>query len=723
MLNGLANAAIRHPRRLALLALAAFVIAGVFGAATESLLNARNPFSDSSSASARAEAMVRQATGNETSPGVVALVQAPPGSLAVTSAARTISRVPGVAGVEAPVPDHDAGLVSRDGQSSLVVVTLRAAPDPDTVVGNIQQAVQGRHDVQLGGTDVVGLESGKQAGKDLGLAEAIAFPLLAILALLIFRGIAALLPVAVGGMSVLSTFLVLRLVNMALPLSVFALNVVIGLGLGLAVDYSLFLVWRFREELRADGNPERALRVTMSTTGRTVLFSAATVAAAMASLTVFPQRFLVSMGIGGAVVALVAAASALLVVPALLMLLRRRVGRVTRTTDTGGWHRLAGAVMRRPALVAAGTTLVLLAIAAPVLGVRWSGLDVTVLPASTSARTVSDTLARDFPPASSGNTIIVVASAPAAERPELTGYADRLARLPGVAGGGAPTRIAAGIWQITLDSPANPVSAASQQTVKAVRALPAPVPVLVGGPAADFADQGTSILDRLPLALAVLAIVTMAVLWMLTGSVILPVMMLLMNALTAATATGILVFIFQDGRLTGPLSYTSQGGIEETNFLILTALAFALSTDYGVFLLARIAEARRPGVTERRAIATGAQRCGRLITSAAILLAVALGAFATSKLVFLKEIGVGVAAAVLIDAFIVRALLVPGLMALLGRFNWWSPPALGRLYRRLGLAEAEILETAPSGAGPADTGPADTGLRAPRPQSSSPTRR
>jgi RND superfamily putative drug exporter len=196
------------------------------------------------------------------------------------------------------------------------------------------------------------------------------------------------------------------------------------------------------------------------------------------------------------------------------------------------------------------------------------------------------------------------------------------------------------------------------------------VPVLVGGPAADFADQGASIAATLPIALAILVVVTVLVLWLLTGSVILPIKTLLMNALTAAAATGILVFIFQDGRLTGLLSYTNQRGIEETDFVILAAMAFALSTDYGVFLLARISEARQPGVYEREAIATGMQRTGRLITSASILLAVAIGVFATSKLVFLKEVGVGVAAAVLIDPFLVRGLLVPPLMALLGRRNW-----------------------------------------------------
>jgi len=706
MLGMLANAAIRHPRRMALIALVVFVLAGAFGLAAVSLLNAPNPFSDPSSPSARAEALLQQATGQEAGPGVVALVSAPPGSPAVASAARTIARVPGVATVASPAPGHAAGLVSSDGRSSLVVATLRAAPDPNAVVSGIQTALRGRHDVMLGGADVAGQETGKQAQQDLGLAEAIAFPLLTILALIIFRGVAALLPIAVGGMTVLGTFLVLRLVNMVLPLSVFALNLVIGLGLGLAVDYSLFLVWRFREELRM-ASPEDALRVTLATTGRTVLFSATTVAAAMASLAVFPQRFLASMGVGGAVVAVVAAASALLIVPSLLILLRRRIGRVAPARETGRWHRIASIVMRRPALVAGGTVLVLLTIAAPTLGVHWTGIDVSALPASQSARAVSDTLARDFPPSSSGNPIIVVASGPAADRPALVRYAGRLTRLPGIAGASAPAQVAPGTWEIMLASPSDPLSAAGQHALTAVRAAPAPVPVLVGGPAADFADRGTSLLASLPLALTVLVVVTMAVLWLMTGSVILPIMSLLMNALTAVTATGLLVFIFQDGRLTGPLSYTSQGGIEETDFLILAAMAFALSTDYGVFLLARISETRRPGVGEREAIAAGMQRSGKLITFAAILLAVAIGAFAISKLIFLKEVGVGVAAAVLIDAFIVRTLLFPALMAMLGRGGWWAPPALRTVHDKLGVFEAGT----PRAAVPAPRQPASWPVR------------
>ena len=256
---------------------------------------------------------------------------------------------------------------------------------------------------------------------------------------------------------------------------------------------------------------------------------------------------------------------------------------------------------------------------------RWSGIDATVLPTSQSARVVSDNVARDFPPSGASNQMLVVASGLASARPRVASYAAVLAAVPGVTRVSTPVRLAPRTWEITLAGPDEPISAAGQRVLSAVRAVRAPVPVLVGGQAADFADQGASIGATLPLAITILVLVTLIVLWLMTGSVVLPVKALLMNALTAAAATGVLVFIFQDGRLTGPLAYTSQGGIEETDFLILAAIAFALSTDYGVFLLARISEARQPGVPESDAIAAGMQRTGRLITAAAILLAVAIG--------------------------------------------------------------------------------------------------
>lgn len=321
MLDGLARLASRQPRRMGLAALFVFIVAGVIGAPAAGLFNARNPFADPSSQSARAEALIQRVTGEEVSPGVLAVVSAPPGSREVVSVARIIKDVPGVATVVAPAPGHRSALVSADGRSSVVTAALRNGPNPNNVVKAIESALHGQKDVILGGADVTGYQIGQQALADLGFAELLAFPLLFILALFIFRGVAAVLPLVVGGLAILVTFLVLRLINSVLPLSVFALNLVIGLGLGLAVDYSLFLVSRFREELGAGSAPPDALRATLVSTGRTVIFSAVTVAAALACLTVFPQRFLVSMGLGGAVVALAAAVSALLALPCLFIML------------------------------------------------------------------------------------------------------------------------------------------------------------------------------------------------------------------------------------------------------------------------------------------------------------------------------------------------------------------------------------------------------------------
>jgi RND superfamily putative drug exporter len=689
MLSRLARLAWRHPRRMALGALLVFAVTGVLGGPAAGMFKAQNAFEDPHSDSARAERLMERLTGRESAPGVLALVAAPPAGAAVASVTRTIARQPDVAAVSAPAPGRPSPLVSVDGRSTIVAATLRSGIDPATGVDQIESALKGRRDVMLGGGDVAGRQVGQQALSDLGLAEALAFPLLALLAALIFRGIAALLPLAAGGLSVLAAFTLLRAVNSVLALSVFALNLVIAVGLGLAVDYSLFLVWRFREELGHGAEVPDALDVTLRTAGRTVIFSALTVAVALATLTVFPQRFLISMGLGGAIVALVSAVSALLMTPSLLVLLGRRLGKTTpAAAGSGRWYRLAQFVMRRPWLLVAATAAILLLVASPTPGVRWSGVDATVLPHSRSARAVQETLLREFPGLHGGQTITVVALAPADKRAALDSYAFRLRGLPDVAAASAPEMVGPATWSIRLGSPSDAISPPGQRAIKAVRGVPAPSRVLVGGPAADFTDLRSSIARTAPFALAILAAVTMLVMWLMTGSVILPVKTLLMNLLTATAATGLLVFIFQDGRLTGPLAYTSQGGIEETDFLILAAAAFALSTDYGVFLLSRIKELRDGGAGERESIALGLERTGRLITAASLMLAVALGAFATSKVVFLKEVGLGTAAAVLIDAFIVRALLVPSLMALLGRWNWWSPRPIRRLHARLGLGEA-----------------------------------
>ncbi|MDE3132560.1 MAG: MMPL family transporter [Acidobacteriota bacterium] len=685
MYASVARVASRRPRALAALGLVLLIAFGAFGGPATTLLDANNGFQAPSSPSARELATLQRVTGAEPSAGVLALVPAPPASPQVARAGRLIAAVPGVAHVVAPPPHGSSPLVSRDRQMSLLAVSLGANATAKDVVNALTARLP--HDVRLGGADVANVQVSSQASKDLGFAELLAFPLLAILGFLLFRGIAALLPLAVGGVSVLGAFSVLRLINTQLALSSFALNLVIGVGLGLAVDYSLLLVWRFREELSRGADRDTALATTLATAGRTVTFSAVTVAAALLTLALFPQRFLISMGIGGAAVSLVAGLSSILLLPSLLYLLAPRIGRVAPEPEgTGRWYRLARGMMRRPVAVALATAAVLLAVASPTLHVHWSGVDATILPTSQSARVVQDTVARDFPGNDLGPVTIAV-HAPRAAAAAVDAYVASLRGVRGITSVAPARYLGSGVWEVQAAQAGDPIGAVAQRTIAAVAALPTPYQADVGGPAAQFHDQRVAIANSLPLALGVLAFVTLAILWLMTGSVVLPLKALLMNVLTTGVATGVLVLIFQDGRLTGPLAYTSQGGIEQTDFLVLAAVAFALSTDYGVLLLTRIKEARDGGRGNREAVAVGLQRTGRIVTASAILMAVAIGAFATSKVVFLKEIGLGAVVAVLVDAFIVRSALVPSLMALLGEFNWWSPVPLRALHRRIGISE------------------------------------
>ncbi|MGO9958094.1 MAG: MMPL family transporter [Solirubrobacteraceae bacterium] len=687
MLAKVTHPGLHHPRRTALLALLFVLIAAVVGGSAATKLNAPNAFENPGSQAAHARTQIERATGAEPGAGVIALVRGTPFSAAVSSAARTLRDDPGVAHVASYANTHNPALIAKDGRSTLLAASLYANAAPDAVVARLTTDFAARHDVQLGGADATLVQTNLQAAKDLGFAELLAFPLLALLAFMIFRGVAALLPIGVGITSVLGSMLALRLINAALPLSSFALNVVVGLGLGLSIDYSLILVSRFREELGRGATTPDAITTTFQTAGRTVIFSALTVAAATASLTVFPLRFLQSIGIGGAVVALSAAATSLLLLPALFVLLGSRLGKAKPAPSGHGvWYRLARGVMRHPGIIATATITALILLAIPTLSTKWTGVDASVLPTSQSSRLVSDTITHDYPADSQTPTFIAI-TAPANAGAQLTTYARTLANIPDVTSVAAPQRLSSNTWQLNLATEGAAISGPAQTALNEIRTLPAPYPVAVGGQAAEFHDQQASIAATLPLALAILALTTLTILWLMTGSVILPIKTLAMNALTVGASLGLLVIVFQHGRLAGPLAYTSQGGIDATDFLVLAAIVFGLSTDYGVFLLTRIKEAHDHGQTNRDAVANGLQRTGRVVTAGALMIAVALGAFGTSHVIFLKELGLGTAAAVLIDAFIIRALLVPALMAQLGDWNWWSPPALRRLHSRLNIHE------------------------------------
>ncbi|WP_320671575.1 MMPL family transporter [Patulibacter defluvii] len=691
MLDRLALLGVRRPRRVAVVALLAFLVAAAFGGPAAGILERDRAFEDGGAQAAQARKQLERATGTATEPGVLALVRDRPGGPAVARAAATLRADPAVARVDVPPAGRPSPLVARDGRSTVIAATLRADANRRDAVDRLEDALAGQRAVHLGGADVGFVQVNAQAAEDLAGGELLAFPVLAILAFLFFRGIAALLPLAVGAMTVLSTFALMRVANVAIDLSPFALNLVIGAGLGLAIDYSLFLVSRFREELGAGHDPPLAVRRTMATAGRTVVFSSLTVAAALACLCVFPLPFLFSMGIGGALVSLVAGATSLLVLPALFMLLGRRLGRVRPLPEgQGRWYATARAVMRRPGLFAVAAAVLMLLLAAPSLRTTWAGVDASILPESKSARVVDDAMRRDFP-AVTTSPITVAVRAPADAGPRVAAYATALRGAKGVTAVAPPRSLGRDTWQIDVRAAGSAISDPALRTVEAVRAVPAPFPRAVGGEAASLHDQRAAVSRMLPLGIGLLLATTLSILWLMTGSVVLPIKALLMNLLTTAAATGMLVWIFQDGRLEGLLGYRSQGGIEQTDFLVMVAIVFGLSTDYGVFLLTRIKEARDarpPGPDrDRQAVAVGIQRTGGIVTAAALLLAVALGAFLTSKVVFLQEMGGGAAFAVLLDAFVVRTLLVPSLMALLGDWNWWSPGPLRRLHDRIGLDE------------------------------------
>jgi uncharacterized membrane protein YdfJ with MMPL/SSD domain len=697
MLSSLTTRISSHPRRSLALVLVFVIIAGVIGAPVAGMLKSSGGFAPGSSDSQVATNLLARATGTEPSPGIVLLVRTPRGAPRQASMARVVTvrrrlgRIPGVVHTVGPAA------VSQDGRDALVTGTLAANADDQHAAKAALAAFHDSPDVVVGGAAVAGEQIGSTVGADLGRAELMAFPLLLILSLIFFRGRATLMPLVTGITTVLGTFLVLRGVNSFYGLSTYALNLVIGMGLGLAIDYTLFIVTRYRQEL-ADGASERqALRTTMTRAGATVCFSAVTVACALATLVVFPEGFLKSMGIAGAVVALVAAVAALTISPALLTIWGAKVakGSAARAgSASGAWYRLAQRVMRRPGIVAAATAALMLAAAVPALSVHWSSAsDSRVIPTSQSARVVADAADRQFPGAGT-QPLTVAITAPRSSAPAVAAVARRVGALPGISGAITPAYLGTSTWTIQAQLSGDQTGARAQRDVKLIRQIDAPFPIHVAGQAAEFVDQQAAIASDLPLVLGLLALLTFAVLWLMTDSVVLPIKAIAMNVLTVGAALTSVVVIFQHGNLTGVLGYTPDGGVETSSFVVGAALVFALSTDYGVFLLGRIKEQRDAGAGDREAVASGLGATGRVVTAAAILLAVAIGAFSTSEISFIQQIGVTVVTGVLVDAFIVRSLLVPSLMGLLGSWNWWSPQWLHRLHARIAPAEARHAASA-----------------------------
>lgn len=635
----------------------------------------------------------------------------------VDEAAARLAALPGVAGVTTPWTGVAAGraahsqAVARDGRAVGIVVQLQPGFDGGPAIDAVVSALRtvDAPTVLVGGDPLLDDEMDAQAAHDLARAELLSMPVVLVLLLVIFGGIvAAGLPVLVAFVGVAATLGVLALASLVSDVSVYSVNIVTMLGLGLAVDYALLLVSRFREERAVDPDVEVALRRTLATAGRTVAFSGLTVAASLAGLLVFPDDFLSSMGLASLSVVLLDMLAALTLLPALLAVAGHRI-RPARPVagDRGLFVRLTRLVRRRRVVVITLITVALAVAATPFLGVRYADPDSRSLPASSESRRVDELVHSRFADQGDVDPVTVVARGPI-DRDALSAYVEKLRGLDGVTGVSVREAVP-GFTVIDVAPRGSEQGPIATQLVRAVRALDAPVPVDVTGDAAELVDYESALSNRLPLAIGLIALATFVLLFLFTGSVVVPAKALVMNLFSLGAGFGALVFVFQDGHLGGLVGTQALGSLSVTTPVLVFAIAFGLSMDYEVFLLGRIAEEWRRTGDSDRAIAYGLQRTGRTVTAAALLMSVVFAGFVAGGFSPVKQVGLGLILVILVDATLVRMLLMPSVMSLMGPMNWWAPRPLRRLHRRIGLTDEVVLPRSSGGnaAGGQRLGPPD----------------
>lgn len=722
-------------------AIVAYYSMGVFGVLQGASIN------DPASESMHANQLIL-ARFSQNAPDVVVLLRNSqmqasdePFQQAVLQMQGALNARPEVVAVSSYYTKHDPGLVSRDGHEVLLLISLSASNGGKT--SNYQNIAPLLNSPGLqvypGGSIVSDLQFNTQIGEDLQHAELITLPVTALLLFLIFGGcVAALLPLVVGVIAILGSFAILRVLVHFMQITSFAVDVVAFIGLGLAIDYSLLIIARFREELADDGAAVRgALGRTLASAGRTILFSGLTVGTSLLCLLIFPEVLLRSIGLAAISAALVAMVSALVVLPALLAILGRRVNALslrgllrrraqTRRVQQGAWYRLAHLVMRWPLPVAILITGLVVLLGTPFLSATFSTPDERSLPAGASARIVQEQLRHNFPGQGTAEIEIAVTTVgstlSAGNLAALNTYVVRLKAVAGVTGvlsltsldprltladyqqlyahpsanpqiAQASAQLANGnVTEIVVTTSVPDRSSQAETLVSKIRnvAVPAGLSLLVGGNSAIELDLFQNLETTIPRALLIMAGAVFVLLFLLTGSLIMPIKALILNTLSLSATFGVLVWGFQEGHLQQVLNFQPIGSLDSTQALLIFALAFALSMDYEVFLLSRIREQYDVFGDNREAVASGLQRTGWLITSAALLLAVVIGAFASSKIIFIQELGVGVALVILVDATFIRSLLVPAVISLLGRANWWAPRPLRALWLRIGLREQEL---------------------------------
>ncbi|ASR36450.1 RND transporter [Prauserella marina] len=716
VLERLGRFAVRRRRWVLLVGALVTVAAGVFGAgALNALSLSRIDAPGSESDRARTVLAEQFDTGPA---NLVFLVTATEGTVddpAVAAEGERLTRaLAGEQGVSEAGSYWSRGdspaLRSEDGTQALVLVRVPGeVNEARERVGELAERYavsSGTVQVAAGGQDEVFREIGAQSRQDFLRAEIIVIPLVLILLILFYRRVTlALVTLGIGVFAIVGTLAALRGVASFTSVSTFAANIALVMGLALGVDYCLFLIARFREELRRGADVPDAVVTSVKTAGRTVLFSGLTVAISLLALMLFPLPFLRSFGYGGAFVVITAVAGALVLLPAALAVLGHRAaerGGAKRgdNSESGVWFRLAGAVMRRPVLTGGLMLIVVLALAAPVTGLRFGMPDARILPADSSSRAMADEVRTNFGQEESDALFAV---APGATEGGMAAYASELSRVDGIAqvdssagtftGGtltapAEPGRFSTGEGDYVVAIPTNEaLDGDAVALVENVRAVQAPFDVLVGGTPAEMADWRGEMTDRLPLVLVTILVLTFIILFLMTGSILLPLKATVLNLLSMGVMFGVLVWVFQDGNLSGLLGFTPTGSLESSIPILMFCIVYGLSMDYEVFIVSRIREEFLRTGDASAAVPLGLQRSAPLITTAAVILAASFAVYTTGGVVYLKMIGVGMAVAVLVDALLIRGILLPAFMRLAGGANWWAPAPLRRLHERFGLAE------------------------------------
>jgi RND superfamily putative drug exporter len=737
VLHRIALSAITAPRRIVATAALVMVACGIFGIPVAKSLSAGG-FQDPTSESTRATQLLVDKFGQGDMELVISVTdpngaQSPTARAVATDIITALQESPGVAQLTSAwtsPPSAAPALVSKDGKTGLIVAGLTGG---ETGAQKHAKELTGRlvHDrdgvtVRAGGEAMIYVQINAQTEKDLLAMESIAIPLSFLALVWVFGGVlAAALPLAIGGFAILGSMAVLRAVTFVTDVSIFAMNLTIAMGLALAIDYSLLIISRYREELAEGADRDRALIRTMTTAGRTVLFSALTVALSMVAMVLFPMYFLKSFAYAGIAVVTFAAAAAIVVAPAAIVLLGdrldaldtrrllrrllRRPEPVRKPVEQTFWYRSTKFVMRRSIPITVAIVALLLLLGAPFLGIKWGFPDDRVLPQSASAREVGDDLRSGFAVDSSTNVTVVLPDTAGVAPAELDRYAAALSQVVDVSSVSAPggafvdgrlvgppadaTAMKDGSAFLTIGSTAPLFTDASNAQLDAIHAVGAPdgKPVLVTGVAQINRESSEAVTSRLPLVLGVIAGITFVLLFLLTGSVVLPLKALVLNVLSLTAAFGALVWIFQDGHL-GALGTTPTGTLVANMPVLLFCIAFGLSMDYEVFLVSRIREfwlkSRQTRADNAESVALGLARTGRVVTAAALLMSISFAALIAAQVSFMKMMGVGMTLAIIADATLVRMALVPAFMHMLGRWNWWAPKPLAKLHERIGFSES-----------------------------------